>query len=219
MNAGRRCQAMQKREFPTMFIVIFEVQPFPERWDDYVGTAALLRPELEQIEGFIDNDRFRNDANAGKILSLSTWRDEKSLIRWRTHGKHYQAGQVRGREEIFSDYRLRVGEIVADTALPEGGVLTGQRFDQTEVDAAKAVTITTLGATSYDQGDGTPLALESWTHLNAPAHRIAVASWRSLEECPPVASRSPLRQRTVRVIRSYSMRDRREAPQWFPDIA
>jgi heme-degrading monooxygenase HmoA len=210
---------MQKREFPTMFIVIFEVQPFPERWDDYVGTAALLRPELEQIEGFIDNDRFRNDVNAGKILSLSTWRDEKSLIRWRTHGMHHLAGQVRGREEIFTDYRLRVGEIVADTTLPEGDVLVEQRFDQTEIDAAKAVTITTLGTAPLDPNDSTPLAIETWTHLNDPAHRIAVASWRSVGECQPIAPGSLLRQRVVRVIRSYSMRDRREAPQWFPDIA
>ena len=39
-----------------MFAVIFEVQPKPERWNDYLDTARMLRPELERIEGFIDNE-------------------------------------------------------------------------------------------------------------------------------------------------------------------
>jgi hypothetical protein len=29
-----------------MFSVIFEVHPKAERWDDYLGHARLLRPEL-----------------------------------------------------------------------------------------------------------------------------------------------------------------------------
>ena len=32
-----------------MFAVIFEVQPKPERWNDYLETARLLRPELARI--------------------------------------------------------------------------------------------------------------------------------------------------------------------------
>ena len=202
-----------------MFIVIFEVQPYPERWDDYVETATLLRPELERIEGFIDNDRFRNDANPARILSLSTWRDEKSLIRWRTHGRHHLLGQVQGREEIFADYRLRVGEIVSDSSQARNTPLPQQRFDQTEVDPGRAVTITTLASPLPDQSTTSPLDLQTWTHLNDPSHRIAVASWPSLDACEPSAPDAPNRQRVVRVIRSYGMRDRREAPQWFPDIA
>ena len=34
-----------------MFVVIFEVQPLAERWDDYLETARILRPELERIDG------------------------------------------------------------------------------------------------------------------------------------------------------------------------
>ena len=32
-----------------MFSVLFEVQPKPEKWDDYLGNAKMLRLELEQI--------------------------------------------------------------------------------------------------------------------------------------------------------------------------
>jgi heme-degrading monooxygenase HmoA len=41
-----------------MFAVIFEVNPRPDQWDTYLSYARSLRPELEQIEGFIDNERF-----------------------------------------------------------------------------------------------------------------------------------------------------------------
>src|SRR5687768_13440546 len=89
-----------------MFVVIFEVQPEAERWDDYLETARLLRPELSQIDGFLDNERYKSERTSGRVLSLSTWRDEKALVRWRTYATHYTQGQERGRFEIFADYHL-----------------------------------------------------------------------------------------------------------------
>ena len=49
------------------------------------------------------------------MLSLSlTWRDEKSVVRWRTHaGRH--AIQAKGRNQVFRDYHLRVGGVTAET--------------------------------------------------------------------------------------------------------
>ncbi len=35
-----------------MFTVLFEVRPKPDQWDAYLGYAKLLKPELEQMEGF-----------------------------------------------------------------------------------------------------------------------------------------------------------------------
>ena len=90
-----------------------------ETRDTYLALAKMLRPELEQIEGFIDNERFASQKTEGRILSLSTWRDEKAVVRWRTLGVHHVI-QETGRLAIFADYHLRVGEITADTRLPEG---------------------------------------------------------------------------------------------------
>ena len=61
-----------------MFSVLFEVQPRPDQWDAYLGHAKMLRPELERIDGFVDNVRYRSLTRDGWILSLSGWRDEKA---------------------------------------------------------------------------------------------------------------------------------------------
>ena len=76
-----------------MFSVLFEVQPKPEKWDDYLANAKMLRPELEQIDGFVDNIRYRSMQRDGWILSLSSWRDEKALVRWRTTQNHHLVQQ------------------------------------------------------------------------------------------------------------------------------
>src|SRR5262244_1564188 len=133
-----------------MFAVVFEVQPRKERFDDYLALAKGLKPRLERIDGFIDNDRFRSKRREGRLLSLSTWRDEKAVVRWRTQGEHHGA-QQRGRFEVFQDYHLRVGhlrvgEVTADTQPPPGMSLAQQRLDETEAGAAKAVTITEVTA-------------------------------------------------------------------------
>jgi len=96
-----------------MHVVIFEVRPKAGRKGDYLDIAAALRPELEQIDGFISVERFASLTEEGKILSLSFWRDEAAVTRWREHAEH-RAAQGRGRNEIFADYRLRVAEVLRD---------------------------------------------------------------------------------------------------------
>ena len=99
-----------------MHVVIFEVRPKAGRREDYLEIAAALRSELEQIDGFISVERFASLTDDGKILSLSFWRDEEALVRWRNHAEH-QAAQGRGRYEIFEDYRLRIAAVVRDYGL------------------------------------------------------------------------------------------------------
>ena len=139
-----------------MFAVIFEVQPKSERWDDYLGIAKTLKPSLEKIDGFIDNERFSSRRRKGRLLSLSIWRDEKAVIRWRTLALHHQA-QEKGRFELFEDYHLRVGEITADSGAAQGEKLPQQRFDETEVGVARAVTISEW-TPAADRPGGKPAA-------------------------------------------------------------
>src|SRR5580698_9887839 len=121
-----------------MFVVIFEVTPKHDRWDDYLALAKQLRPKLEAIDGFIDNERFESKRTKGRVLSLSTWRDEKAVVRWRAQGEHHDV-QEKGRFEIFEDYHLRVGEVTEDSDPPRGLSVVEQRFDETANPQAKAV--------------------------------------------------------------------------------
>src|ERR1700759_3347052 len=108
-----------------MFSVLFEVFPRDDQWDNYLANAKMLRPELEKIDGFVDNIRYGSLTREGWILSLSNWRDEKAVVRWRTLEHHHQV-QGKGRGGVLSDYHLRVGQITQDTRPPEGYAITEQ---------------------------------------------------------------------------------------------
>ncbi len=101
-----------------MIAVIFEVTPAPGRKQEYLDLAAGLRPELERHDGFISIERFASLTAEGKILSLSFWRDEEAVRRWREFEGH-RAAQVRGRGGIFAHYRLRVATVLRDYSMTE----------------------------------------------------------------------------------------------------
>jgi heme-degrading monooxygenase HmoA len=216
-----------------MFVVIFEVQPKKERWNDYLNFAKQLKPKLEAIDGFIDNERFRSKRTEGRLLSLSTWRDEKAVVRWRTHGEHHGV-QEKGRFKVFQDYHLRVGEVTADTRPPKGLAVEQKRLDETEIGAAKAATITEImpgagagpnlaDALGLDVSAESLVDHELFENIYSAGEFLLLASWRDAGAAgawkpAPIASAQPLRHRQVRVIREYGMFDRREAPQFYPEV-
>lgn len=101
-----------------MIAVIFEVEPAAGRREEYLQIAAGLRSELEKIDGFISVERFQSLTTEGKVLSLSFWRDEEAVKRWRNHVGHRLA-QDRGRDGVFAGYRLRVAQVLRDYGLTE----------------------------------------------------------------------------------------------------
>lgn len=96
-----------------MIAVIFEVEIAEGQEARYLDLAAALRPTLEAIDGFLSIERFRSLADPGRVLSLSFWRDEAAVARWRALDPH-RAAQKEGRGGVFADYRLRVAEVVRD---------------------------------------------------------------------------------------------------------
>jgi heme-degrading monooxygenase HmoA len=218
-----------------MFAVIFEVQPKKERWEDYLALAKMLRPELEKIDGFIDNERFESKRTEGHVLSLSTWRDEKAVVRWRTLAAHHVV-QEKGRREVFSGYHLRVGEITSDTQIPEGQKLKEQRFDETVIGLSKAMTISELAAINEAVASSDlPADLnvpeigisdvedqEIFESITNPGKLLLLTSWRTSPSAaawePTIPAGRSLRHRQVRIIRDYGMFDRREAPQFYPSV-
>jgi heme-degrading monooxygenase HmoA len=220
-----------------MFSVLFEVNPKADQWDAYLDFAKTLRPELEQIDGFIDNIRYRSLTRDGWILSLSGWDGEKALVRWRTRARHH-AVQEKGRTQVLLDYHLRVGQITRDTRPPDGHVLAEQRLDETE--AGEGTTVTLVDATRPEEqvSQATAADVATWLGLDtsgpelvswdvfdavlSPGDVILLLSWRDREAADRYAAGSSIpdgaRLRQVRVVRDYGMYDRRENPQYYPDV-
>ena len=152
-------------------------------------------------------------------MSLSLWRDEKSLIRWRVHGGHH-AAQVRGRADILADYRLRVGEVIAHSSHDIGSGRS--RLDTTEIGAAKAVILAdgvetdkTLAPLAAHLG-----AVDDRDTLDAitePGREISLHGFASEESAHAAlpAPRDGQRVLAIRIVRDYGMRERREAVQWM----
>lgn len=101
-----------------MIAVIFEVEPSDGKRDGYLRIASALRPLLEDIDGFISIERFQSLSDERRMLSLSFWRDEEAIARWRNLGAH-RAAQSEGRAAIFRDYRLRIAHVVRDYGMEE----------------------------------------------------------------------------------------------------
>jgi heme-degrading monooxygenase HmoA len=220
-----------------MFSVIFEVHPNDGRKDDYLEQAKHLKPILETVDGFVDNERFESKLRPGWVLSHSTWRDEKSVVRWRTEREHH-AVQEKGRFDIFSDYHLRIGDVTADTAPPKQAPVREQRFDETEIGDAKVVTFTEItpvkGAALANEPDVLLAHLgldpnaaaivdhDVWGSIYNPGKMALLIGWKDAKAAdgwqPKQADGiAELRHRKVRVVRDYGRFDRREAPQYYPD--
>ena len=219
-----------------MFEVIFTVQPKRDRKNEYLDLAKQLKPILQTMDGFIDNERFASKRNPHRILSLSTWRDEKSLVRWRTRRRHHEV-QQKGRDEILADYHLRVGQIIADNQVPTGYSLAEQRLDETEF--GEGTTVTLINATRPAEWKQTnnPYDCAEWLGLNpwaadstswdifdavlTPGDLILLISWKDAAAAQAYedasAPNDKARIRSVRIVRDYGKYDRREAPQYYAD--
>ena len=222
-----------------MFAVVFRVHPAnAQKQDEYLGFAKQLKPLLEAIDGFIDNERFGSRRHEGWVLSLSTWRDEKAVVRWRTVGEHHRI-QGEGRDHVFSDYHLSVCEVTADTGPPPGMQVLEQRLDETTVSAGKALTITEL---TPPEGGGTLAAhpdlipghvgldtraaglvdYDIFESIYNPGKILLLGFWRSAADAAAwtpatFAGVAKMRHRRLRNVRDYGMFERREAPQYYPD--
>jgi heme-degrading monooxygenase HmoA len=101
-----------------MIAVIFEVEIAEGQADAYLEAAAALRPLLEEIDGFVSIERFQSLTAPHKLLSLSFWRDEEAVQRWRQLAEH-RGAQAKGRAGVFADYRLRVAGVIRDYGMTD----------------------------------------------------------------------------------------------------
>lgn len=206
----------------SLFAVVFEVRPKPACKDEYLQIAASLRPALMAAPGFLENERFRSRTRDGYLLSLSLWDSEKALVHWRTLEQHH-AAQRRGRQNVLDDYRIRVGEVTRVAGRFADRDVGWMRQDQTEVGQAAALTlidgvIDTGSSVLHNSG----MEGDVFEHIHTPQRTASLTGWRTQQEADDFAS-DAIRQNdananiyAIRIIRDYSLNDRREAPQYYP---
>ncbi|HUR90949.1 MAG TPA: antibiotic biosynthesis monooxygenase [Ramlibacter sp.] len=101
-----------------MIAVIFEVKPHAVHKAGYLDWATQLKEELVKMDGFISIERFQSLTDPDKILSLQFWRDDSCLEAWRNLESH-RAAQSAGRKTMFSEYRLKIAEVIRDYGLDD----------------------------------------------------------------------------------------------------
>jgi heme-degrading monooxygenase HmoA len=198
-----------------MHALFFEVTPRPGHEDHYFKIAAALRPILEQNKGLIFIDRYKSLGRPGTILSHSLWADEASLVDWRNDTRH-QGAQKAGREVHFSDYRLRIAQVIQGFTREDGGQ---------NVTAGDDAGGTPRRLMAVVESDGRPYSGEGEAFLSVNRGDIYVTvmpieSDKQGGELISAAAGEVFvsSARLCLVSRDYGMVDRREAPQTFAPL-
>jgi heme-degrading monooxygenase HmoA len=205
-----------------MIALFFEVSPRIGQFDRYLAMAAALKPQLDALGGCLFIDRFRSLQDEGRILSFQIWRDEAALTAWRVYEAHHRTQQA-GRDAVFSDYRLRVAQVVRAEE-PGKPAWQPQRLSAWNDPAGKAprfVVIAESTSDAFDAPAGCPH--ERFASLNRPgefAHLLTVPNYATaLEATEDCRIGAPAyRYRICEVERDYGMFERAEAPQYYPPV-
>jgi len=205
-----------------MIGLFFEVQTRPGHADQYLELAASLKPALEASGGCRFIDRFRSLTRENLLLSYQIWQDEGSMTAWRAHGYHHEV-QKAGREKVFSDYRIRVAQLIHE-ARPGQPVWQPDRRTPYNDPARRRPTYV-LAAES--KSARVPVETE-WRHDAFAsvyrdrrfAHLIDLPDQHSGVEFGARLFADPTIEyfRVFEVMRDYGMYDRTEAPQYYPDV-
>ena len=93
-----------------MFVVIVEFALRPEMQSEYEEGLAAMQARVKDFDGFLGEEPCQSVTDAEKQIVLFFWRDEESLAAWRCDPEHVRM-QQRGRDQLFSWYRVRVTKV------------------------------------------------------------------------------------------------------------
>jgi len=205
-----------------MISLFFEVEIKPGQTDHYLDLAASLKPELMATGGCLFIDRFRSLSRDNLLLSYQIWRDEGALTAWRVHAHHHDV-QTLGREQVFSDYRIRVAQVIHE-ARPGKPIWQPERrtpYNDPERRPPSYVLV------AESRNERLPVKVEWRSGAFASVYREG--RFAHLIDLPDVQSgldvgarifADPTTEyvRIVDVMRDYTMYDRAEAPQYYPPV-
>lgn len=205
-----------------MIALFFEVQTRPGHRDQYLELAASLRPELDAMGGCLFIDRFSSLTRENVLLSYQIWQDEGAMTAWRVHGYHHEV-QTIGREEVFSDYRIRIAQVIHEER-PGQPIWQPERRTPYNDPARRPSTFVLVAESKRAelpvQTEWRRDSFKSVYRDGFFAHLIDVPDQQSGLELGRRLLADPTTEyfRIVEVMRDYGMYDRTEAPQYYPPV-
>jgi hypothetical protein len=167
-------------------------------------------------------DRFRSLTRENLLLSYQIWQDEGALTAWRAHAHHHDV-QTIGRARVFSDYRIRVAQVIHEER-PGRPVWRPERRTPYNDPARRKPTYMLAS-----ESKNATLAAETEWRRDAFASVYREEHFAHLVDLPDdqagieFGSRlfgDPTTQyfRIFEVMRDYGMFERTEAPQYYPPV-
>jgi heme-degrading monooxygenase HmoA len=205
-----------------MISQFFEVQIKEGLVSRYMELAVSLKPALTAMGGCLFIDRFKSLTRKNLLFSYQIWQDEGSMTAWRVHASHHRIQEI-GRERLFSDYRIRIAQVVHE-ARP--GKPTWQPERRTPYNDPDRRPPTYVIATE-SKNPALPVTIqwprdsfESMYRGGYFAHLVDLPDYESGLELGAQLFADPTTEyfRVFEVMRDYGMYDRGEAPQYFPSV-
>jgi heme-degrading monooxygenase HmoA len=205
-----------------MIALFFEVQTRPGHRDQYLDLAAALRPALDAIGGCLFIDRFSSLTRKDLLLSYQIWQDEGAMTAWRVHSYHHEV-QTIGREKVFSDYRIRIAQVIHEER-PGQPAWQPERRTPYNDPARRPSTFVLVAESKHAelpaQTEWRRDSFKSVYRDGTFAHLIDVPDQPSGVELGRHLLKDSTTEyfRIVEVMRDYGMFDRTEAPQYYPPV-
>jgi heme-degrading monooxygenase HmoA len=205
-----------------MISQFFEVQIKEGLTNRYLDLAASLKPALVAMGGCLFIDRFKSLTRQNLLLSYQIWQDEGSMIAWRVDAGHHRVQEI-GRAEVFSDYRIRIAQVIHE-ARPDKPIWQPERRTPYNDPARRPPTYVIATESKNAQLPVTTQwrseAFESVYRHGCFAHLVDLPDYKSGLEfgAKLFADASTEYFRIFEVMRDYGMFDRTEAPQFYPPI-
>ncbi len=99
---------------PPYIAVIFTNIYKPETGDGYSQTADAMVELAAKQDGYLGIESVRDKEGTG--ITVSYWRDEDSIKKWKAVGAH-QAAQKAGKKKWYKAYTTRIATVSRDYSL------------------------------------------------------------------------------------------------------
>jgi heme-degrading monooxygenase HmoA len=203
-----------------MIGLFFEVQTREGHRDQYLNLAASLKPELERVGGCVFIDRFKSLTRENLLLSYQIWQDEGALTAWRVHGQHHKVQEI-GREKVFSDYRIRIAQVIHEARPGQPIWQPERRTPYNDPTRRPATYVLAAESKSARLPVETAWRRDAFESVEGRfAHLIDLPDPQSGIHFGTRLFADPTTEyfRIFEVMRDYGMYDRAEAPQYYPPI-